>query len=164
MGAQAGHGALQIRAALPAPRVALDILHQIQDGGGGPLKAVVVQSQTETTLDESLHAGDGDVVHVDGLDDLQDDLPGREGERVLTRQEGAGHVHERQPCPDEVGQAELEERVHQDARCGLIGVCADGGLGGAVTTEQQLVPDNGIGSVDDGLSPDVHIHPGTPSL
>ncbi|MFD0518595.1 hypothetical protein [Paractinoplanes durhamensis] len=99
--------------------------------------------------------GDHLVVHLHGLEDLEDDLlrPERQGD--VADQELAGQVDEAEPIPGHFADTELGERVHHH-RAGRVCVLPAGRDGIHAAAEQQLVGDHVALHVEDRLASHVH--------
>jgi hypothetical protein len=112
---------------------------------------VVVDGEDVTGGGESREPGQQVVVHIDGLEDLEDDFTRLERQRQGADKEGAGHVDEGEFVADEPLDAELGEGVHDDAARCPIAVGVSHRRRRAVA-EQQLVAEHRQGFVEDRLT------------
>ena len=95
-------------------QVDLHVVGQVQQVLAAALGGDVVQRDEMPLLPESRDPGDDVRVGRHVLQHLQDDLPGREGQRQVTDQERTRQVDEGQSVSDERLKAEVEEGGHQD--------------------------------------------------
>jgi hypothetical protein len=121
-----------------------------------PVGGDVVQRDGVAALAQPVEPGHDRGVRLHVLEHLEHHLLGGEGHGPGPDEERPREVDERQPVPDELPQAEVEERGHEDLGRGGVGVVDVGRRGRRRPAEEQLVARDAPRGVDDGVLSDVH--------